>query len=288
MRYLISAILIVVLLLASFATLAVLVSSTRLESRNDLEQQHHALYYEGDVTARPLMSLQEAKPADSKPTDTNQQTVPTSKKPSKKDAIPVSAKPTHSAEAPTWGKERKHRIEDQTHYFIVETEITSPETVDDEIDQAAVQAIQKYIERNFGDDCAKHVHVDPAYVRKHMYSRIHIRELTKEKASELLNGNKLNLEDLDYSVGYAEVRCDPNFNLMIARSWQKQKRFSRLQQFGLIGLSVLALLGIAFGFFASDKATRGMYTVRLQLGSVALVIVTALILWAVAVQIEWI
>ena len=98
---------------------------------------------------------------------------------------------------------------------------------------------------------------------------------------------RLGLEGLDYNIGYAEIRYDPGFNRMIASSWQKQKRFSRMKQIGIFGMGILAVLGIVFGFFASDKATRGMYTARLTIGSITLAGLTVLILFAVARSFEW-
>ena len=283
-RYFISAVLVIACLACFlfFGIYCLRLNDQTLEFETSSAPQEMQSMREMESMPGKLAVTKPQKPEDKSKADAE---IPVSKKGVE---LLKSAQPTFSSDVPEWAKHLKHRVKADTHFFVVETGITSPESVEDEIDQKAVEVIQQYIERNFGLDCAQLVQVKPVDVRKYMYSKIHIRELTKDDAAKLVGSNELDLQELTYNVGYAEVRCEPAFKKMIASSWQKQKRLSRLQQFGIIGLSVLALVAIAFGFFASDKATRGMYTVRLQLATGVLVVVAAVVLWAVATQVHWI
>lgn len=57
----------------------------------------------------------------------------------------------------------------------------------------------------------------------------------------------------------------------IAEHWRRVVATSRLASSGLIGAGLLGLLAVAYGFLKADTATRGFYTGRLQLLSLAVV-----------------
>jgi hypothetical protein len=63
---------------------------------------------------------------------------------------------------------------------------------------------------------------------------------------------------------HALVEFDPRFRLEIERRWDRIVAKSRVIQTGAGVIGILALLGVAFGYFRLDTATRGYYTGRLQ------------------------
>lgn len=101
-------------------------------------------------------------------------------------------------------------------------------------------------------------------------------------------------ETRDYSVGpmntiYARLDFDEQFRKQLDQQWQHEVSKNRLWITALAGGGVFVLLLTVFGYFRLDTATRGYYTGRLQLVTVAaiLALVAAGVMAVRWVGIEW-
>jgi len=72
---------------------------------------------------------------------------------------------------------------------------------------------------------------------------------------------------------FALLEIDQSFRRQLDQRWQNVVAKSRMLYTALVGVAVLALLGVIFSYFRLDNATRGFYTGRLQFVAVAAILV---------------
>lgn len=84
-------------------------------------------------------------------------------------------------------------------------------------------------------------------------------------------------ESLRTSVGemrqhHARLEFDKGFQSLLDERWKKMTAWSRLLQISLAGAGLFGLLGLMYGYFRVDTATRGYYTRRLQFAATAAIL----------------
>lgn len=121
------------------------------------------------------------------------------------------------------------------------------------LDQELVKATDEYINEHLGQSYASQfINYDAKTIR-----------------TRFLKPENIYHEQIVVSIGpmhqvHALLEFKPEFRSELDGRWAQFTRFSRLTQVGLGAFAVLALLGVVFGYFRLDNATRGYYTGRLQ------------------------
>ena len=201
----------------------------------------------------------------------------------------VAISTSHSSTAPQWWRSTLEEFDSSTMVlsFMIKTDLADPQQVEQELDELALKTVKNYIEARFGQYCADRVTIELNEIKEQLVIRRHQQDLDRETVESMFDADD-DLAKLDYAYGYAEVKIDAEYDSTIYSRWQQEKRSIRLLQMVLVGGGILLLLSIAFGFLSTDRATRGMYTVRLQMLTFLVVVVMIVAIGWVATQIDWI
>lgn len=129
------------------------------------------------------------------------------------------------------------------------------------LDEQLKEEADEYVRWYLASDAAPRIiDLDLQYIKKH-----------------LRNPELSYSETRNYSVGpmktvYARLEFDELFREQLGERWQNEVSKNRLWITALVGGGVFVLLLTVFGYFRLDTATRGYYTGRLQLVSVAAIL----------------
>lgn len=124
------------------------------------------------------------------------------------------------------------------------------------LEEELKKATRNYVAEFLGNETAATlVPVDIGYIRQ-----------------ELIPAGHTYTEQIEVSVGkmyqsHALLEFTPRFQQHLRERWQRIVVTSRVLKLGVISVGVLMVLGVVFGYFKADTATRGYYSTRLQLGS---------------------
>jgi hypothetical protein len=138
------------------------------------------------------------------------------------------------------------------------------------LDEELMEAVREYVDEYLGDVYADQVkasslvNYDLAYIKKH-----------------LVRPENIYHEEIQNSFGpmqqmHALLEFDDAFRKDLDERWHALVAMGRVMGTALAFGFVLALLGVVFGYFRIDTATRGYYTGRLQF-SAAMVILTLIV-----------
>lgn len=129
------------------------------------------------------------------------------------------------------------------------------------LDEALAASTAEYIREFLGSDYAPNVlRYDIGYIEQHLVSPQHRYD-----------------ESQWFSVGemrqsYAMLTFTPEFRGELTEKWRRVVSASRLAQTGLIVGAAFSLLVVGFGYLRADTVTRGYYTRRLQLATLATIL----------------
>ncbi len=205
----------------------------------------------------------------------------------KKKSEPAVAPWTISATPPDWADGQSiQATSDQT--FVIKTDIELPESVQQAVNDRALVFVQEEVVRRFGNRVADNVHIGKTFLERNLILRRHREQLSPEKTREILGEDQTDLDPLQYEFGYAEIALGKTFESEVQRQFRRRQQDDRLAQILLIGGAFVLVLVIGFSYFSTDRATRGMYTVRLQLGTVLLLVLAGLLVTFFVAQLQWI
>jgi hypothetical protein len=126
----------------------------------------------------------------------------------------------------------------------------------DALDEELRKAVDDYIDWHLDHDgAATFVNIDLRYINTH---------LVKQRAQYPIQSSVGLMQQSD-----ALLEFDQAFRDKVNHHWDEARATSRLLLAGLFGGGAIGLLGLLFGFFKLDNATRGFYTGRLQFATVA-------------------
>ncbi len=127
------------------------------------------------------------------------------------------------------------------------------------LDAKLTEKTNEYINWYIGDDVASDaINYDIQFIKQHLLVK------TEHRQREM-SGEKV-------SAAYALLEFDESFRRQLDEQWRDAVSKRRVLFAGLIGGSVLALLGVVLSYFRLDSATRGFYTGRLQFVSIAAIL----------------
>jgi hypothetical protein len=126
----------------------------------------------------------------------------------------------------------------------------------DALDDELLASVNSYIDWQLErDGAAQFVGIDLRYVN---------RRLVRQRADYPMQSSVGLMQQSD-----ALLEFDQSFRDDVKRRWNDAQQTSRLLLAGVFGAGAIGLLGLLFGFFRLDNATRGFYTGRLQFATVA-------------------
>ncbi|MEQ8788255.1 MAG: hypothetical protein RIC55_18245 [Pirellulaceae bacterium] len=167
---------------------------------------------------------------------------------------------TIQGEAPDWVKLERVRGSNLDRSVVSTDPFSTVQGCSDALDEALLKETRDYIDWLVEQrGASEQLDFDLDYVNQH---------LVKERFHQELDV---------YLVGrmqrkYALLEFDQDFRDAVTRQWDDVRASSRLLLAGLLGGSILGLLGVMFGFFKLDNATRGFYTGRLQFATMAAIL----------------
>ena len=199
-------------------------------------------------------------------------------------------------EQPEWVTHAQYiDTETQSEYLVIHSQPRLKQReAEDELEELLVEAVRERVDEMFAEGAGKAIGIDLTYVRENMIQQNEechddgiYQQLLSWKVPES-NRGMLGSEVRDAYQCFAQIRFDPEFETWASAQWENQLVISRTFQTGLIALSVLLVLGLAFGYFSADHITRGFYSRRLQTMGLGLLLITAAGIWWLSVQISWI
>ena len=193
---------------------------------------------------------------------------------------------TRSTEPPDWYETQALNVQ------VVKTDLESPDQLMDALYDQAESAVQDHMSRQYGEACAALVSIDRETIKTAVLTRVHRQQLSAEKIRELFPNEQdtadLDLDSLEYEIGYAELQFDDNFNIYVNNEWQNRKQYERLWQLSVIAGGFFSLLTVVFGYLKIDSATRGMYSVRLLIATGLMTLIVIAIFNYALGQLVWI
>lgn len=166
---------------------------------------------------------------------------------------------TYLDEVPEWVNLDRVRGEEIDRSVVSSDPFSTTQDCTDDLDTALVKQTNDYIDWHLKRTGASHfVNFDLDYIDRHLVKdRFH--------------------QHMVVSVGpmqrkFALLEFDQDFRNEVKRQWDDARASSRLLLAGLFGGGAIGLLGVLFGFFKLDNATRGFYTGRLQFATLAAIL----------------
>ncbi len=123
--------------------------------------------------------------------------------------------------------------------------------------------------------------IEQTWLPGHRYTEVLVTKLPVDIAVEV--GTDVQKAYRCYSM----LKLDDEFYAWANESWNHQLVRSRVFQTGVVGLAVIGLLSIVFGAFHLNHRTRGFYGGRLQLVSLAMLLILAAVVASVSNLFDW-
>lgn len=193
------------------------------------------------------------------------------------------------ADIPFWA-ERKSFTEGGVEFVVVTTDDGSHWAkhywADEALDPAIEAAVSSKCDHWFGVGAGKIAKIDD---RKLLSSLIHLdRRVVRKYHIDFDSKDiaRFDTESEEFYRGFAQLRFDSEFRRVAEKMWKRNLTRNRLIYAGFIGLAVLGVLGVAYGFLHFNHLTRGFYVGRLQTFAVGAII--ALIAISYYLTILWV
>lgn len=181
---------------------------------------------------------------------------------------------------PDWLQKRTIQDENGIYLYVQTNDpCSNPLEAEQALDQDCVDIIREVIDGWYQAGVGEKVDIDDSYIKQHLVfdDRMLVKQYKDEHTEELCRTFG---KDYEYFRGYAQLQLTNDFREHVSERWKTEQTRTRLVQSGIIGASVLGLLLILFGYFHLEQATRGFYSVRLQMvGLIVILTLVAIAVW---------
>ncbi len=157
----------------------------------------------------------------------------------------------------------------------------------EELEERMLDTVRRKVDEMFSPGAAAAIGIDLGYLRQNLLvpGNEFCQVLYWDASTVMDAGDIATVSDTDRAEPRTAYRCfarlklDSDFQQWATVTWHERQVRSRQMQIGLIFLSGVLMLVLAFGYFKANEKTRGIYSGRLQ--SMALIGLLAIIAAAV-------
>ena len=159
-------------------------------------------------------------------------------------------------------------------YVVVSTDpMISPLDVEKDLDRLMEQVVSERIDELIHKGAGEVAGIDAETIRDNwlqdLYREPYDHDLTK------------------MFRGYAQLKLDRDLYVVAKEKWSAHLKKQRLFQIALVAGSVLSVLAIVFSYFRVDNASQGLYTGRLQIFAIFLLLIVIAAAVNFGNQIDW-